>query len=143
MAIGCHYTNADGLPAKFAPHPFTLNLDKADAGASKRPVGKDPLPVKECGQRFFMDFGFMWASAFDYSRPDLKNDRVVTSYDGFNSYLAIVDELSKYFWVFLCRSKDPPTALVSAFLVCFGHPSGGQLRTDQGGELARSEAFRT
>ena len=125
----------DGLPVKLDLHPFTLNLDKADAGVSKWPVGKHPLPVREQG--------FMCASAFDYTHPDLENDHFITSYNGFNLYLAIVDELSKYVWVLLSRSKEPPTAIVSAFLARFGHSASCQHRTDQGGKISCSEAFRT
>ena len=48
-----------------------------------------------------MDFGFMRASSSDYSRRDKTKDRVVLSYDGFSLYLLIVDEASRYIWVFL------------------------------------------
>jgi hypothetical protein len=53
-----------------------------------------------------------------------------------------VDELSKHVWVFLTKSKEPPIELVTTFLRQFGHKDGGSIRTDQGGELARSAAFR-
>jgi hypothetical protein len=68
-------------------------------------------------------------------------DRVVRSLDGFNSYLLIVDELSRYCWVFLCSSKEPPIDEVSAFLDIFGWDNGGIIRCNQGGELAKSNAF--
>ena len=41
------------------------------------------------------------------------------------------------------KSKEPPVDLVRLFLAKFGSPSGGTIRCDQGGELARSEAFRS
>ena len=85
----------------------------------------------------------MRASADDYSRPDKSKDRVVQSFDGFNSYLLIVDEVSRYLWVFLTKSKEPPIGEVTTFLAQFGNSEGGIIRTDQGGELARSEKFRT
>jgi hypothetical protein len=66
---------------------------------------------------------------------------VVCSLDGFNSYLLIVDELSCYCWVFLCSSKEPSVDEVSAFLDIFGRDNGGVIRCDQGGELAKSNAF--
>ena len=89
-----------------------------------------------------MDFGFMRASTSDYSRRDRAKDRVVFSYDGFSSYLLIVDEASRYVWVFLTASKSPPIDIVEEFLTQHGHEDGGCIRTDQGGELARSLAFQ-
>ena len=90
----------------------------------------------------YLDFGFLRASTDDYSRPDKEKDRVVLSYDGFNSYLLAVDEISKYVWVFLTKSKEPPIDIIKLFLTKHGHKDGGLIRTDQGGELARSSAFR-
>ena len=37
--------------------------------------------------------------------------------------------------------KDPPTSIIKEFLTRIGHPDGGSIRTDQGGELARSTLF--
>jgi hypothetical protein len=54
----------------------------------------------------------------------------------------IVDEVSHHVWVFLCQSKEPPVEIVSDFLLVYSHKRGGVLRTDQGGELARSAKFR-
>ena len=90
-----------------------------------------------------MDFGFMRASSSDYSTPNLETDRVVESFDGYLAYLIIVDEASKFVWIFLRKSKEPPVDLVSHFLQMYGRASGGVIRCDQGGELARSAAFRT
>ena len=64
--------------------------------------------VEGCGQSFFVDFGFIRASSEKFGRKDDGKDRIVKSYDGFNSYLAIIDEHSHYGWIFLCVSKDPP-----------------------------------
>jgi hypothetical protein len=89
-----------------------------------------------------MDYGFMRASSSDFSKTSRSKDRVVYSYDGYTSYLLIVDEASRYIWVFPTSSKDPPLDLVSTFLRVHGHINGGSIRTDQGGELARSHAFQ-
>ena len=78
----------------------------------------------------------MRASTSDFSRPNKKSDRVVTSYDGFSSYLLIVDEATRFIWVFLMKSKAPPLDILDAFFACFGHEHGGSVRTDQGGALA-------
>jgi hypothetical protein len=84
----------------------------------------------------------MRASTSDYSHCDKTKDRVVFSYDGFSSYLLIVDEASRYIWVFLTHSKSPPLDIISEFLQQHGHKEGGCIRTDQGGELARSADFQ-
>ena len=88
------------------------------------------------GQRFFMDFGSLQASALDYSRPSTSTDRVVTSFDGYSAYLLVVDEATRHVWVFLKESKDPPVEIASDFLKHFGLDDGGMIRCDQGGELA-------
>ncbi len=61
---------------------------------------------------------------------------MIKSFDGFTSYLLIVDEASCHMWVFLTSTKDPPSDLIEKFLIRFGHPDGGLIRTDQGRELA-------
>lgn len=83
-----------------------------------------------------MDFGFMRASTSDYSTPNIETDRVVESFDGYVINLIIVDEASKFVWIFLCKSKEPPVDLVSHFLQIYGCQSGGVIRCDQGGKLA-------
>ncbi len=111
------------------------------ASVRKQSSGMNPEKVTKRGQRFNMDFGFMRASTDDYTRPDKSKDWVAQSFDGYNSYLLIVDEISRYVWVFLTESKELPIDLVQAFLAQFGNASGGLIRTYQGGELACSSAF--
>jgi hypothetical protein len=100
--------SADGTPSKFCPHPFASYDVYNQARIRKRPAtrGKHPSRAVTSKQRWYMDFGFMRASQVDYSRPDKTKDRVVTSYDGYNSYLLIVDESTKYTWVYLCGQKS-------------------------------------
>jgi hypothetical protein len=43
--------------------------------------------------------------------------------------------------VFLTNTKEPPIDIIDAFLTRFQHEQGGSIRTDQGGELARSFAL--
>ncbi len=57
------------------------------------------------------------------------------------SYLLVVDEASRYIWVFLMKSKEPPLDIIDTFLDRFGHVNGGSIHSNQGGELARSFAF--
>ncbi len=83
----------------------------------------------------------MRASSSDYRKPNPKTDQVVQSWDGYSSYLLIVDEASHFMWVFLTKSKDPPLDIVDSFLKKLGHDNGGSIRSDQGGELAKSTAL--
>ena len=68
--------------------------------------------------------------------------RVVNTYDGYNSYLLITDAKTRYTWVFLTATKEPPTKLVNTFLDTNGLKAGYRaLRIDQGGELWRSDSI--
>ena len=78
-------------------------------------------------------FGVLTASAESYARPNKEDDQVVTSFDGFNSYLLIGDEVSRHVWVFWYKSKEPPIDTVSQFLAVFGLNNGGVMRCDHGG----------
>ena len=68
-------------------------------------------------------------------------DWVVLSYDGHRAYLLIIDSASRYIWCFLTNTKDPPLAILHAFMSKYGAGTG-LIRTNQGGELAQSKAFR-
>ena len=92
-------------------------------------------------QVFHMDFGFVRGS--DYKSKNEKG-KLITSRDGYNSYLIVVDSFTRYTWVFLSSKKDPPMQTVKMFLYRYGlkHGINRQIRCDQGGELARSAKFR-
>ena len=136
--------NATGLPSEFDYHPFRFIDFKEQAMIRRRAVQRSALRVAERRRRFYMDFGFLRASSPDMTRNDTKGgDRVVYSHDGYTSYLLIVDEASRYIWVFLTSSKSPPINIVNEFLITHGLADGGFVRTDQGGELAGSLAFLT
>ena len=108
----------------------------------KQAVQRSALRVTERKRRFYMDFGFLRASSPDLHQPGTKGgDQVVYSHDGYTSYLLIVDEASRYTWVFLTSSKSPPLNIVHEFLKTHGLPDGGFIWTDQGGELAGSHDF--
>jgi hypothetical protein len=130
--------NVLGVPPGFHYHPFRFVDWKEEARIQKQAALRSAERTTECRRRFYMDFGFMRASTSNFSQPNKKNDRVVQSYDGFSAYLLVVDEASRYVWVFLTTSKTPPIDIIDTFLSRFGHESGGSIRTDQGGELARS-----
>jgi hypothetical protein len=131
-----------GIPSDFRYHPFHYIDHKEQASIKKRPAQSLAVRTLECKRRFYMDFGFMRSSTSDYTRPNKSTDRVVSSYDGYTSYLPFIDEASRMAWVFLTKSKDPPIDIVRAFLTLHDHSNGGCVRTDQGGKLASSGAFR-
>ena len=128
--------NATGIPNKFHYHPFCYIDWKEEAWIQRQKAQKVAERTDEPRKRFYMDFGFMRVSDSDFDGRDRTRARVIKSWDGFSSYLLIVDEASRYIWVFLTKSKDPPIDIVESFLGKFGHAEGGIVRTDQGGELA-------
>lgn len=146
----CHETqlkalpqHALGLPKHFEFHPFRYIDFKEQARIRKQPVGRNPITVSERGKQFHMDFGFLRASSEDFRKTNLKTDRIVESFDGYTSYLLVVDKATRYAWIFLTKTKDPPVGIISLFLEKFGNENGGMIRVDQGGELARSEEWRS
>ena len=90
--------------------------------------------VTRFAERFQMDYGFMSAKI---------DNRIIRSHEGYNCYLLIIDYYTRYTWVFLSKNKAPPINTISQFLRTYGLTDGVRhVRTDQGGELARSAAFK-
>ena len=86
-----------------------------------------------------MDYGFV------RGKQTTKNENgpLVTSCDGYNCYLLIVNEYSQHLWIFLFSNNSPPITTVTSFLSNHNTISGlRRVRTDQGGELAKSIEFR-
>jgi hypothetical protein len=104
----------------------------------KQAVQRSVIRTPERRHCFYMDFGFLRASTLDLTHPTRGGDCVVYSHDGFTSYLLIVNEASRYIWVFLTNTKSPPLNIVDEFLKTHGLPDGDFIHTDQGGELASS-----
>ena len=76
-------------------------------------------------------------------KPPQHSTPLITSTNRYLCYLLVVDEWSRYTWVFTFPTKDPPIATVKQFLQQYRNKSGlRQVRTDLGGELAGSAAFR-
>jgi hypothetical protein len=90
--------NVTGIPSTFKYHPFRFVDFKEQARIRKQAAQRSAVRMPDRQQRFYMDFGFMRASTSDYSRRDKTKDWVVFSYDGFSSYLLIVDKASRYVW---------------------------------------------
>lgn len=95
----------------------------------------------QTGQCFQMDFGFVRSKNWVMKTEEGKT---ITSIDGFNSYLLVIDRATRYLWVYLTKSKAPPIAAVNKLLQFYGPQVKGDkvIRTDLGGELARSHAFQ-
>jgi hypothetical protein len=89
------------------------------------------------GTSFHIDFGFIRASSADFGVST--GNRVITSYDGNNSYLLVVCAKIRQTWVFCQASKSPPIFIIERFLALNGPKSGPRyLCMDQGGALWRS-----
>jgi hypothetical protein len=68
---------------------------------------------------------------------------IIKSHDGFSSYLLIIGAATRYIWVFLLKSKDPPIALIDQFLNKHGTSTKGTITTTPGGLLHKSKTFQT
>jgi hypothetical protein len=136
--------STEGTPANFQPHPFASYDHYNQARIRKRPATRGKHPSRAVGknQRLYMDFGFMRASTLSYDQPNKEEDRVVTSYDGYNCYLIVVDEYTKFTWVYLRTSKEPPIDTCLLHLDQLGSKAG-YIRCDKGGELAKCAEWTT
>jgi len=135
------------------PKPPDTNLQpEAKLSSEKEPLPEQnqeeqvdprdiPEPDLQPGQMFQMDMGFVRGSG--YSTKD-EDGRRVTSLDGYNSYLIIVDRKTRRHWIFLTKSKSPPIQFCTKFLQqnkC-RFSTRKIIWTDQGGELYSSTAFQ-
>jgi len=106
-------------------------------------VQQDAIKDEELrpGQVFQMDYGFVRGSG--YSTKD-EEGRRITSLDGMNCYLIIVDRKTRRTWAFLQKAKTPPIDLVRSFLRKNKCTTSSRLiiRSDHGGELYKSEDFQ-
>ena len=110
-----------------------LNSEKS-SDTQYDPLHDDNTIKGESGQHFHMDFGLVRGSAYKVKN---ENGPTITSIDGFNSYLIIVDRVIRYIWIFLTTSKAPPINIAQRVLNKFKSNNPHRtVRTDQGGELA-------
>jgi IS30 family transposase len=88
-----------------------------------------------------MDMGFVRGTKLAQRDND---DNLVTSINGYNSYLLIVDRATRYTRIFLAKTKTPPITTITNFLKLNGTQAHIQkyIRTDEGGELWGSHAFQ-
>jgi len=141
---GADQLNAPATHIDSLPNGFEFHIDwKEQARIRKRAARRIATKVNEIGVRFYMDFRFIRASSVNYRRPNINSDRIIDSYDGYSSYLLIVDDKLSKTWVFLTKSKAPTLDILRLFLCTFGRDRNlsSYIRCDQGGELARSHAL--
>jgi hypothetical protein len=138
-ALAKHST---GLPSLITMHPMHLCQafnDEKIQSADKGPITDTDLLLP--GTKCYLDFGFIRDSSANFGVS--MGNRVVTSYNGNNSYLLIVCAKTCQTWVFCQASKSPPFFIIERFLALNGLKSGPlYLRMDQGGELWRSNELR-
>ena len=91
------------------------------------------------GSYFQMDFAFVRGPSKDGKKGHLRTCR-----NGFNSYLLITDIHTRMMWAFPTATKDPLCDTIATFLEKYGSSSNKNriVRTDLGGELAKSSIFR-
>ena len=88
-----------------------------------------------------MDFGSVRCSNYTLKQED---GPTVTSKDGYNSYLIIIDRATRYMWLFLTKSKHSPVDIARIVLSKFKSSNPHRtVRTDQGKELGKFDEFRT
>ncbi len=123
---------------KKSPPVTNTNMPQDTTAVSTPPI--EPVQMLP-GQMFQMDFGFVRGKGFSTKDED---GRRITSLDGMNCYLIIVDRATRRTWVFPRKSKDPPIDLVRKFLQQNKCRTSTRLiiRTDQGGELYGSQEFQ-
>jgi hypothetical protein len=146
--------HTNGIPNLGPAHPL-FGCHNCDMGKlAKQARGKtDSRQAQAKGERFHMDYGFFRGPKHlqgqikrkygDMTIASLKHKPILESREGYVAYLLIVDGYTRKVWVYPTKSKDPPIETVDLFLQRFGLRDGTQryVRTDLGGELAKSAAF--
>jgi hypothetical protein len=87
--------NATGIPSVFKYYPFRFLDFKEEARIRTQVAQRTAERTTAVQKHFYMDFGFMRSSSSDYMRSNKKTDRVIESWDGYSSYLLIVEEASR------------------------------------------------
>ena len=103
---------------------FSGKMTSKIRGYNKVPTRAN-APVK----RLNMDYGFVCGS----TTVEGETSKLTTSKDDYKCYFLIVDEISRYLWVFFFATKSLPIDTVTMFLTHHGTEFGmGPIRTDQG-----------
>ena len=89
-----------------------------------------------------MDLAFIRGSATNNTQTN-KNDRIITSRDGYTAYLIIIDAATRYIWTFYLKNKQAPLTIIDSFLEKHGRKHNGIITTHTKGILAKSRSFKT
>jgi len=111
--------------------------NQKDTSRSHKDSAAQPIKENERlapGTHFHMDMGFVRGSKY---RTKDEDGQMVTSLDGYNSYLLIIDRATRYMWVFLSKYKTPKIDTIRGFLQTHGAkgPQQRYVRTDKGGSF--------
>jgi hypothetical protein len=129
----------DAYPLFCCPFCDKAKLRKNHGG--KKSMKEASVP----GTAFHMDLGFIRGPK---NLQDVLQDKavpketVIKSHDGFSSYLLIIDAATRYIWVFLLKSKDPPIATIDQFLTRHRTARRGTITTTPDGLLDKSMSFK-
>ena len=134
--------NVTGTPSKLKLHKFRIIDEVVDANVTKAPAGHADREAECFRERLSMDFNFTQASSVQYKKRKGMT-RVVKSQQGYTATLTIVDQKMRKLFAFPTAGKSPPLHIVKAFLDRYkiGYGRTRYIRTNQGGELARSTQF--
>ena len=127
------------LRSKF--HNKSLKEKPANVSGTNTTISSDDgenVTTMSIGQFLHMDYGFVRGS--DYTARD-NDGKLVTSIDKYRAYLLVIDRKSRYIWIFLTKTKEPPLLQVKSLLSIFKPCPISRITTDQGGELASSKKF--
>jgi hypothetical protein len=83
--------NVTGVPPGFHYHPFCFLDWKEEARIQKQAALQMAERTMEIKRRYYMDLGFMRTSTSNFPQPSKNHDRVMLSYDGYSSYLLIIN----------------------------------------------------
>ena len=112
-----HSKSQPNLPEK-TKSPSHVGEENPAVVDEDDPVDDLHLPEALPGQHFHIDFGFVRGSDFKVPTNNGKGP-TLTSIDAKNSYCLIVDRATRYIWVYLGKTKEPPVEPVRMILQKF------------------------
>lgn len=126
------------ITSKPSKKPTNVPLHKVSVSQHLEEEDDFYLPQALPGQHFHFDFGSMRTKDYQYEDVEGKTQ---TSVDGKNAYLLVVDRSTRYMWVYVTSSKQPPLDFCKSILHKFKSSTKHcTVRCDQG-ELATLQQF--
>ena len=99
------------------------DMPSDDPYTQQNPEAATNPETMDAGAHFHMDIGFVRGTKFSSRDED---GRLITSLDGYNSYILIIDRATRYTWVILTKSKIPQIDMLRKFLNMHGSKSAAQ-----------------